>query len=153
MILTIQRTNDAPNVINKNVENVVTFNNVKPFEPCDILEPKFVVEYNPDIYGANYCYCDTFARSYFITDISILTAHRMLISCSVDVLQTYGSNILNCEASVIRSESVGSTDIPDGSYPVNPSRVWYEGIILQGNEIGNFIDLTPYIIGVNASYT
>lgn len=153
MTLTIQRTNDAPNVINKSVENIVTFNNVKPYEPCDILEPKFVVEYNPDIYGANYCYCDTFARSYFITDISILTAHRMLITCSVDVLQTYATGILNCDVSVIRSESEGSTDIPDGSYPVNPSRVWYEGIILQGNEIANFIDLTPYIVGVNASYT
>ncbi len=153
MILTIQRTVDAPNVINKNVENIVTFNNVKPYEPCDILEPKFVVEYNTDIYGANYCYCDTFARSYFITDISILTARRMLITCSVDVLQTYVSNILKCDVSIIRSESEGSTDIPDGSYPVNPSRVWYEGIILQGNEIGNLIDLTPYIVGVNASYT
>jgi len=153
MILTIQRTNDAPNVINKNVENVITLSNVKPFEPCDVLQPKFITDYNPNILNANYCYCDTFSRSYFITDVTILSANSMMITCSVDVLQTYATSILNCETSVIRSESEGSTDIPDGSYPLNPSRVWYEGIILQGNEIANFIDLTPYIVGVNASYT
>lgn len=153
MILTIQRTNDAPNVINKTVENVITLSNVKPFEPCDILQPKFITDYNPNILNANYCHCDTFSRSYFITDVTILTANSMMITCSVDVLQTYATDILNSEVSVIRSESTGSTDIPDGSYPVNPSRVWYEGIILQGNEISNVIDLTPYIVGVNASYT
>ncbi len=75
------------NVVQKTLTPVATITGAKPFQPLSPLTGELLLDYNADIFGANYC---TFlGKSYFVTDRELLTGQRMRIICRVDVLQTY----------------------------------------------------------------
>ena len=100
---------------------IPSIGSIEPTAPVDILSPSFIFNNDSTLYDYNYLYCATFKRYYYITGISILTGGRILIQCSVDVLQTYKDEILNCKATITRSESVGApTRFTDKQLPINP---------------------------------
>ena len=135
MTVIFSKTSDGVNVLNKTITDVKTKTGVKPFEPCNMLTPKLLMAYDADILGCNHCRIDTFGRSYYITNIVLLTAEMMMIECNVDVLTTYKDSIKNVTVSAVRSESVGSNDVIDTKYPLCPNKVWYDGIIKNTSKI------------------
>ena len=58
---------------------------------CSILNPVFDCQGVPD--SVNYIYVSDFWRYYFVSDVVHMTADRIEIHCSVDVLATYKSQI------------------------------------------------------------
>lgn len=70
------------------------------------------------ISGFNYCYCPSFNRYYYITNIVYITAVIVDLYCEVDVLATYKDAILDTEAFVMYSESQYNSFIPDNRIPV-----------------------------------
>lgn len=89
----------------------------------NILSPTFIVTSNNALYTANYVYCATYGRYYFIDSVTTLTGGRMVLKCSVDVLQTYAAQIKACTATIVRSESIGHpTKYIDSKLPVYPSK-------------------------------
>lgn len=89
----------------------------------DILNPTFIIATNTAVYTANYLYCATYGRYYYIKSVVAMTGGRMAIKCYVDVLQTYATGIKACNAVVVRSESIGSpTKYIDSKLPVYPSK-------------------------------
>lgn len=135
MTVIFSSTSDGVNVLNKTITDVKTKSDVKPFEPCNMLTPKLLMAYDADILACNHCRIDTFGRSYYITNIILLTAEMMMIECNVDVLTTYKDSIKNVAVSAVRSESVGSNDVIDTKYPLCPNKVWYEGITKNTSKI------------------
>ena len=126
---------------------------VDSLHSINVLAPDIVTDYNPALLAANYVYIGLFKRYYYCT-IETDTAERMIIHCDkVDALTTawYLHNLADKQCSVIRSESTGATDIPDKSFPVNPSNIFYQGIVLPGNALS--VNSYPYVISVNASYS
>lgn len=113
MQITIGTTADDKRVLNKTyVGSIYT---VQLKQPCDILNPVFVVEYTSSLITANYIYCSDFSRYYFITDITLLSGKRAEISCAVDVLMSYASQIAAIRCVISRQENSGLTLIPDSS--------------------------------------
>lgn len=106
MIVTIGTTTNDKRDLNKLFSGVdVT---VQPKQPCDILNPVFVLDYNSEFVSANYVYCPDFGRYYFIVKPpTLLQGHRMELSCSVDVLMSFNANIKNVSALVVRQEHAG----------------------------------------------
>ena len=122
LTLTLYNVTDNPKKVNKTLGNAVyTFNNnVKPTDPCDLLNPSFIIDYDVGDFSANYCTVGApFNRNYFITDVEILTGGRKKLICSVDVLTTYAVGITAANATVIRSSKIGHpTLVADSKLPV-----------------------------------
>lgn len=141
--------NTADKVITQIGETSFTVN---PTHSISVLNPDIIVTYNAAYLSCNYCYIPLFKRYYYVT-VETDTAQRMILHCSVDALTTAYKlhNLSSKSVSVVRSESEGATDIVDKSFPVNPSKIWYEGIVLPGNTLVE--NSYPYIISVNSTYS
>lgn len=70
-------------------------------EDTSISNPTFII--NEPL--PNYTYVSAFGNYYFVTDVTNLSANQSAISCTIDVLATYRSAILNYNAFVERSNS------------------------------------------------
>ena len=111
---------------------IKTAADIKPTEGVDVLSPAFILGYDSSYLSCNYLYCSELKRYYYITEMTIDTAQRIHVQCSVDVLQTYASSILNCMATVVRSESVGRpTMYTDSKLPVYPTKKNVTSIVMQ----------------------
>lgn len=76
-----------------------------------LMNPVFILRKNSVVYNANYVFCSFTQRYYYINDIVAMTAERIAIQCSIDVLHTYRKEILDSSAWVTRSErSSNKTD-------------------------------------------
>ena len=81
-------------------------------------------------------YCDTFGRYYYIPNMAVNTAQRIIVSCSVDVLQTYSAEIKNSTATILRSESIGApTHYTDSKLPVYPAKNNVTSIIMHQQDV------------------
>ena len=111
---------------------IKTAADIEPTEGIDVLSPAFILGYDSSYLSCNYLYCSELLRYYYITDMTIDTAQRIHIQCSVDVLQTYATDIKNCYATVVRSESVGKpTMYTDSKLPVYPTKKNVTSIVMN----------------------
>ena len=91
--------------INKSIGSALTLTGALRNE-SSVIHPSFLIEaVNPS--GYNYCYIAEFGRYYFITNITSVRTYIWRIDCSVDVLMSFKSQILNL--SVI----VSNDSLPD----------------------------------------
>lgn len=88
-------------------------------DDTSIMTPTFKIQRDESsIIGYNYCYCSTFNRYYFITDIRSYQ-NFWHVSCTCDVLATYKSTIGSSSHYVLRSASQSDGTIEDTMYPAN----------------------------------
>lgn len=111
MTIDLLATLDAPNVLNKNIVPVSTLTGTVK-DNTDLLNPVILI--NADaIPTSNYCKIHEFGRWYFITDITIVSAHLFAIHCAVDVLQSFKNDVLNASIIARRSSSWYDPYLPD----------------------------------------
>ena len=87
-------------------------NQITELLPCavtedsnSILNPRLLLKWNEGYIGANYAYIPEFQRYYFIDDISLNTGGNCVVSLSVDVLYTYGAQIMQLTVTASRSSN------------------------------------------------
>lgn len=104
-----------------------------------IVSPVLTFDYSTAFLLANYAYISEFNRYYYIRNPITDTAKRIHLELSVDPLMSFGSQIRQCTAQIIRLEDVGApTEIPDSKLPVVPSR----------KKIDSITVFSPYINSV-----
>ncbi len=81
----------------------------------DILKPTLEIAYDSDYISANYVYIQDWNRYYFITGMNA-GAQRIYISCEVDVLFTYATDIRKLRCVIARQENRYNTYLNDGKY-------------------------------------
>lgn len=113
MIITIGTTRDDKRALHKSWSGFDITVQLK--QPCNILNPVFILGYNSSIVSANYLYCAEFNRYYFIDNINLMPGHRMELQCSVDVLMSYSADIDNVSALIVRQENAGLSMMADTS--------------------------------------
>lgn len=121
LTLTLYNVSDNPKKVSKDLgDPVYTFNNnVKPTDPCDLLNPSFIIDYDVGPISANYCIVSApFSRNYFITDVEMLTGGRKKLICSVDALTSWQSGIKSCVGTFTRSENPRDYHIRDSKFPL-----------------------------------
>ena len=118
LIETYQMTSDRRK-IGKSLSNQINYDGV-PITPIDMINPKFILSTSSDVFNANYIFVDTFKKYYFIDNYEIDKAGRIIIYCSLDVLETHKNNLLASEQLIIRNEKIGSTFIADDMLPLKP---------------------------------
>ena len=133
MIATLYKTTADTKSIDKitGAEIIAPDIEIKAFESVSILAPVFVLAYNAAYLRANYIYVSDFAKFYYITDMSVDTAGRVFLRCSIDVRQTFGTSFINCPAIITRAESIGKPTLyPDSQLPVHPNKKNITSIVM-----------------------
>lgn len=115
---------DAANVVSKTLssDTLQAIQNVDIYKPSSLDAPRLILGAFTNMMAKNYCYIEKFGRYYFITNITVTSAQRVIMDLQVDVLFTYAASIKECIGTAIRSESAGINKISDSKYPVNTCR-------------------------------
>lgn len=148
MTLTIYKTIDRSDKLNKTLQLVKTNVPIYNKDKIDILEPVFIVDTDNTYLTANYLYCDTMLRYYFFSKPPVLlTGGKMAIYCTIDVLMTYKDGIKNSNGVIMRQSK--PTDINDSKYPLSEESWLHCEVLPTGlTNTGNL----HYVIGVNSTY-
>lgn len=107
MNITLYKTLDSNNVINKNKELIKTVD-IKLKKDTDISYPIIELMFDIDILDSNYLEIPIFKRFYFIEDIKILSNNIVAMKCKVDVLESFKDELLDCD--VVVSKRKGGLD-------------------------------------------
>lgn len=130
MDILFQKTTDDPRKLIK------TFTDVYSTTPAttpisntsatmSLLRPTFIVAYNSSILTATHINVASWNnRIYAINNIDFLTGGKLSVSCTIDVLATYGASIADCICSVSRSESAGINWVPDDRFPLDSGHTY-----------------------------
>lgn len=98
------KTNDAPNVMYKNVTNVGAVKNCSPWQQVSMLTGTVILDHAENIEGCNYAHItgDGRARYCYIKDISYDIGNNMTVTLEVDPLMTYQDKIEKLDIEVTR---------------------------------------------------
>lgn len=122
---------DDPRVLDKTFSTIATVT-AEPTENCSLITPTITLVYSSTYIGITHFYVTEWDKYFFVTGLSVSPGAKTIVSGSVDFLTTYKDDILNCTATVLRSESVGApTMIPDSMLPIIPGKFDVTSIVLK----------------------
>ncbi len=110
--------------------------NCEPYNTTDSMNPSILCEYIAGVAGCNMAIVSdgTVSKTYFITSVSYTTGGKMIVNLHVDVLSTYGGQILGCAAVCERTSNNDSINarIPD------PQQHHYSRQLIDNYTLGEF---------------
>ncbi len=133
MDILFQKTTDDPRKLIKSFTDVYSttpattpINNTSA--TMSLLRPTFIVAYYSLILTATHIKVASWNnRIYAINNIDFLTGGKLSVSCTIDVLATYGLLIQDCICAVNRSESAGINWVPDDRFPIDTNHTITKG--------------------------
>lgn len=129
-------TTDNTYTVNKSWTKVKSGVSISPLSTINQLNPVFVIDYDSSLLNCNYVEASFLGRKYMAL-ISVDTAGRMVLSCSVDYLSSFALN--NCYITVTRNGGLGApTEIPDTKFPVIPNRKDMDSRTVFNDAIGKY---------------
>ena len=106
--------------INKNLTELTTIN-ITLYLDTNVVTPVFKLK--NFLNNANYMYVPDLHRYYYINNYT-LSNQCVYLHCSVDVLTTYKTEILNSECLISRSENDYNDNIVDTLAPITENTVY-----------------------------
>lgn len=100
-------------------------------EESSLINPYLELTTDTNLYNYNYVYIPKFSRFYFINDI-VSDGKLWLVSCRIDSLASFSSDIKASRQYVVRSASAYDTTIIDTQYPAKVDTTATTGT-LSGN--------------------
>lgn len=141
MDITLYQNISENNRVGKTLINAKTFTgNLR--QSTSIINPVIMLNAdNPTAY--NYAYIPAFNRYYFINKIEAYRTGLFILTMSVDVLETYKTEIKGMLAIIDKNETVGNNYFNDGSFILD-SRAYNQIINFSNgfNDNGEFILIT-----------
>lgn len=139
-------TTDDPRTIGKTKRAVASSVQCKVYETTTITEPRLILNYDAEIFQANYCYLGyPYNRYYFMSPPATLPGGRMGIPLSVDVLESFKEGICRTEAFVLRAESDCDNLIVDDLIPARAG-------VVNSWETSEAL-FVPFNYGLNTGYS
>lgn len=118
MKITLYNTKSEKEKLNKELTELVVVNDAKITTSFDMLKATIILKRDivVNVNDINYVYIDSFKRFYFC-EVTIENGF-IVLSCDVDVLMSYKTDILKIEATIDRNEFLRNGYIEDDSYKV-----------------------------------
>ena len=118
MKITLYNTKSEKEKLNKELTELVVVDDAKITSSFDMLKATVILKRNviDDITKINYLYIDSLKRFYFCDDT--IENGFIIVSCDVDALMSYKTDILKIEATIDRNEFLRNGYIQDDSYKV-----------------------------------
>lgn len=140
---------DDPRKISKTMTGIIVYSgeHVQFRDAADLHDPVFMLQ---DTIAADINYCkithqtDSFTHvRYYYAEITNVRTGLSTVSCRLDVLMTYSSQILQLPVYVMRTADIAyqTPYIVDGNAPINAQRVTAPKNGYQG---GSVVDLAAY---------
>lgn len=103
MTITLYQNLSEPHRLDKSLRNEKEYSgNLK--DSSSVVDPSFMIESEYDLSLYNYCYIPEFHRFYYITGIEVIRTNMWAISCHVDVLMSFKTNIRSLSGIISRQE-------------------------------------------------
>ena len=116
--IVLQQNFSADNQMQKNVVDVLTLTG-ELREETSIIDPIIKIEADLEqLVNVNYMTCPMFGRSYFIRNIRSIRAGLVEISCHVDVLQSFRSEIRMCYGIAHKQQERWNLYLNDGTFKI-----------------------------------
>lgn len=113
---TIFKNKSDEKTVGKDLQTLGTISSIKLKKETSVNSPTFLLTgIDSYISNMNYIYYPEFSRYYFIRDISSVRNGLWAVSCEVDVLQTYRSQLANQTGVIERQEFVYNLYLNDGT--------------------------------------
>lgn len=112
MDLHFYKTLDDSNVINKTLTNQKTISIVARHD-FNVLNPDLILVCDVDYSEYNYCHIPELNRFYFVDSFEFINSEMIRLSLSVDVLETYKSDLLNTVCDYRGKAVVGDYGVVD----------------------------------------
>lgn len=147
---TFSKCNDDPRTLGKTLTGKKTAT-CHVYEGSTVSHPKLLLKYDADIMQCNYVELPApYNRKYFMSPPSTLEGGRMVIPCTVDVLESVANSLKSAKLFVNRAESDCDRLIVDDLVPAYPGSVveWvqqdseddvFPSFIENGDIVGGFI--------------
>lgn len=117
--IVIQTNSSEKNKLDKTLTDIETLTGTLRND-TSIIDPVFQIAGDLSSFvTANYCTVPTFGRSYFITDIRSIRNGLFEISCHVDVLSSFKTQIRTNKAIMHRSERNWNLYLNDGTLKIS----------------------------------
>lgn len=144
--ITIQTNSSENNKLDKTLTDIATLTGTLKQE-TSIVDPIIAVEGDLTNYiGANYCTIPAFGRSYFINNIRSIRNGIFEITCHVDVLSSFKTQIRANSAIIHKSERNWNLYLNDGSLKTYQNPLVYTKKFSSG-----FPENEYYILGIAGS--
>lgn len=115
----IQTNSSEKNKLDKTLTDIATLTGTLRND-TSIIDPVFQIAGDVSSFvTANYCTVPTFGRSYFITNIRSIRSGLFEISCHVDVLSSFKTQIRTNKAIMHRSERNWNLYLNDGTLKIS----------------------------------
>lgn len=123
MDITLYKCNSPNYFINKVLAAPSTFSGALR-EESSVIDPVIMIEAS-NLSQYNYLYIPSFGRFYYINNIESVRTNLWRVTCHVDVLNTYRSEILAHQAIVSKAtqQNVSDLMIDDGEWVVENKKV------------------------------
>lgn len=123
MTCNLYNSTDNPKTIGKTLTGGTAVSSVKPYEPISELTGSILIAYTGTKFDYNYISIDfsndetPHIRKYFITDKELEIGGKMRLILKLDVLETFGADILKCPAVFDRTSKtgIGNSKIKDNA--------------------------------------
>lgn len=116
MNLKLYQNNSENNKVTKSITQLYSLTGYLR-DDCSIIDPVISVENisAANLVKTNYAYISEFGRYYYINNI-VCKGKLFELHMHVDVLQSFGTSILNCNAVVARQQSKYNLYLQDGVF-------------------------------------
>lgn len=84
---------------------------------CLMTAPTIIIQ-NRDMTNVNYLYINDFNRYYYISEIKVMTGGVIELSCKVDVLMSFKTEIKQLKVNILRYENTAPTFLADTRIPL-----------------------------------
>lgn len=101
MNITLYQMTDDSRKINKSLGTGLTIQNVKPLDPCTIMNPVIKLSHNATYMSYNYCHIPDFGGYYYINNKTLENGF-IFLSLTRDVLMSNAGAILSSKATITR---------------------------------------------------
>lgn len=143
--IVVYTNNSEKNRVDKDLALVDTLTGTLRQE-TSIIDPVFLVAGDlSDFIDVNYCVVSDFGRSYFVNDIRSVRSGLVEMTCHVDVLSSFASQIRANTAIVRRQENNWNLYLNDGTFKV------YQNPIVLTKAFPSGFTTQEYVLAVAGS--
>lgn len=141
----LQRNTSELNKLDKTLTTISTLTGTLKTE-TSIIDPVIIVEGAlSDLKTCNYCTISAFGRSYFVNNIKSIRNNLIELTCHVDVVSTYKSQIRSQFAIVRKQENNWNLYLNDGSFKC------YQNPIVLTKKFSNGFTTPSFVMAVAGS--
>ena len=141
----LQRNTSELNKLDKTLTTITTLTGTLKTE-TSIIDPIIIVEsVLLDLKTCNYCTISEFGRSYFVNNIKSIRNNLIELTCHVDVISTYKSQIRSQFAIVHKQENNWNLYLNDGSFKC------YQNPIVLTKKFTNGFTTPSFVMAVAGS--